>query len=74
MLNSTATPSSGQAVPGGIEPESIFMTTHYLDEAERLCDRLAIMDKGRIVACDTLANLLSPTGESILEVRGGRRQ
>ena len=50
---------------------TIFMTTHYLDEAERLCDRLAIMDKGRIVACDTPANLLSSIGESILEVRVG---
>ena len=45
------------------------MTTHYLDEAERLCDRLAIMDKGRIVACDTPANLISSIGESVLEVR-----
>jgi ABC-2 type transport system ATP-binding protein len=48
---------------------TIIMTTHYLDEAERLCDRLAIMDSGRIVACDTPANLLAAAGEEILEVR-----
>jgi ABC-2 type transport system ATP-binding protein len=48
---------------------TIIMTTHYLDEAERLCDRLAIMDSGRIVACDSPANLLAAAGEEILEVR-----
>jgi ABC-2 type transport system ATP-binding protein len=45
------------------------MTTHYLDEAERLCDRLAIIDSGSIVACDTPANLLASMGPEILEVR-----
>jgi len=33
-------------------------TTHYLEEAEDLCDRIAIMDEGRVVACGTLAELL----------------
>ena len=32
---------------------TLILTTHYMDEAERLCDRLAIMDRGRVVACDT---------------------
>ncbi len=32
---------------------TIVLTTHYMEEAERLCDRLAIMDDGRIVALDT---------------------
>src|SRR6202023_967108 len=32
---------------------TILLTTHYLDEAERLCDRIAIMHLGRIVALDT---------------------
>jgi hypothetical protein len=45
------------------------LTTHYLDEAERLCDRLAIIDGGRIVACDTPARLLADLGEAILELR-----
>jgi ABC-2 type transport system ATP-binding protein len=48
---------------------TIILTTHYLDEAERLCDRLAIIDAGRIVACDTPAALLASVGEEILELR-----
>ena len=32
---------------------TVFLTTHYLDEAEVLCDRVAIMDAGRIIALDT---------------------
>jgi len=48
---------------------TILLTTHYLDEAERLCDRIAVLDDGRIVACDTPANLLSSLGDSVLEVR-----
>lgn len=35
------------------EGRTIFMTTHYMDEAERLCDRIAIINKGRIIALDT---------------------
>jgi ABC-2 type transport system ATP-binding protein len=34
------------------------MTTHYLDEAELLCDRVAIMDQGKIIALDTPQNLV----------------
>jgi len=34
------------------------MTTHYMDEAEILCDRIAIMDNGEIVAIDTPKNLI----------------
>jgi ABC-type multidrug transport system ATPase subunit len=37
---------------------TILYTTHYLEEAEVLCDRIAIMDEGRVVACGTLAELL----------------
>jgi ABC-2 type transport system ATP-binding protein len=48
---------------------TILLTTHYLDEAERLCDRIAIVDAGRIVACDTPANLLAALGNQVLEVR-----
>jgi len=48
---------------------TILLTTHYLDEAERLCDRLAIIDAGRIVACDTPAALLASVGDEILELR-----
>jgi ABC-2 type transport system ATP-binding protein len=48
---------------------TIIITTHYLDEAERLCDRLAIIESGRIVACDTPASLLASIGPEVLEVR-----
>ena len=48
---------------------TIIMTTHYLDEAERLCDRLAIIDAGRIVACDTPGALLASIGDEVIDVR-----
>ncbi len=35
------------------ERRTILMTTHYIEEAERLCDRVAIVDEGRIIAMDT---------------------
>ncbi|HRF28193.1 MAG TPA: ABC transporter ATP-binding protein [Candidatus Saccharibacteria bacterium] len=37
---------------------SVIMTTHYMDEAEILCDRIAIMDNGKIIALDTPKNLI----------------
>jgi ABC-2 type transport system ATP-binding protein len=37
---------------------TILLTTHYLEEAETLCDRIAIIDRGRVVACDTTPALL----------------
>lgn len=37
---------------------TVIMTTHYMDEAEVLCDRIAIMDNGKIVAIDTPQNLI----------------
>lgn len=37
---------------------SVIMTTHYMDEAEILCDRIAIMDNGKIVAIDTPKKLI----------------
>jgi ABC-2 type transport system ATP-binding protein len=48
---------------------TIIMTTHYLDEAERLCDRVAVIDTGTIVACDTPSNLLASMGREVLELR-----
>jgi ABC-2 type transport system ATP-binding protein len=48
---------------------TIIMTTHYLDEAERLCDRVAIVNTGTVVACDTPANLLASIGDEVLELR-----
>jgi len=37
---------------------SVILTTHYMDEAEVLCDRIAIMDAGKIIALDTPKNLI----------------
>jgi len=37
---------------------SVIMTTHYMDEAEILCDRIAVMDNGKIIAIDTPKNLI----------------
>jgi ABC-2 type transport system ATP-binding protein len=37
---------------------SVIMTTHYMDEAEVLCDRIAVMDDGKIIAIDTPKNLI----------------
>ena len=41
------------------EGATIFLTTHYLEEAERLCDRDAVIVKGRIVALDTVFGINS---------------
>ena len=46
-----------------------LITTHYLDEAQRLCDRIAIVSGGRIVAMDTPAGLVAALGGEILEAR-----
>ncbi len=39
------------------EQRTILLTTHYIEEAERLCDRVAIVDEGRIIALDTPSRL-----------------
>lgn len=41
---------------------TIFLTTHYMDEAERLCDRVGIIDQGRMIALDTPAQLVNRLG------------
>ena len=46
---------------------TIFLTTHYMDEADSLCDRIAIIDQGKINALDTPANLKSSLGNEIVE-------
>lgn len=42
--------------------KTVFMTTHYMEEAETLCDRVGIMDHGRLIALDTPRNLVSSLG------------
>ncbi|MBV9605265.1 MAG: ABC transporter ATP-binding protein [Solirubrobacterales bacterium] len=51
------------------EEMTIVLTTHYLDEAQRLCDRVAIIHQGTIVALDSPAALLAGLGREILEFR-----
>jgi ABC-2 type transport system ATP-binding protein len=48
---------------------TIVLTTHYLEEAQRLCDRVAIIHAGAIVALDTPAALLAGLGDELLELR-----
>ncbi|MFQ6085213.1 MAG: ATP-binding cassette domain-containing protein [Candidatus Bathyarchaeia archaeon] len=48
------------------EGVTILITTHYMDEAERLCDRVAIIDFGRILAVDTPDNLKRGLGEDVV--------
>jgi ABC-2 type transport system ATP-binding protein len=47
---------------------TIVLTTHYLDEAEKLCDRIAVMNGGRIVASGTPDELRAQLGRELLEL------
>ena len=44
---------------------SILLTTHYMEEAERLCDRVAIVDHGRMIALGTPAELIAVLASSL---------
>jgi len=45
---------------------SVLITTHYLDEAEQLSDRIAIIDKGKITACGSLGEFFSKMGKTVV--------
>jgi len=47
---------------------TILYTTHYMEEAELLCDRVAIMDEGQIIALDTPQNLINTLGMGIIHI------
>ena len=49
------------------EGKTIIFSTHIMSEAEKLCDRIAIIHGGRILACDTLEKLRAATGAHYLE-------
>jgi len=48
---------------------TIVLTTHYLEEAEELCDEIAIINHGEVVACDATANLLGQLDEKVITIR-----
>jgi len=48
---------------------TIILTTHYMDEADRLCDRIAIIDHGKIIAIDTPKNLKDGLGGDLVTIR-----
>jgi ABC-2 type transport system ATP-binding protein len=52
------------------ERRTVLLTTHYIEEAERLCDRVAIMDRGQLVALGTPRELIARSGQGArLEIR-----
>lgn len=50
-----------------LQGRCVLFSTHYMDEAERLCDHIAIISKGKIVASGTPSTLISQTGKTNLE-------
>lgn len=48
---------------------TIVLTTHYLEEAEELCDEIAIINHGEVVACDSTQNLLAQVDEKQIIIR-----
>jgi len=48
---------------------TVLLVTHFMEEAERLCDRLALIDRGRVVAVDTPAGLAERTGGQRMRFR-----
>jgi ABC-2 type transport system ATP-binding protein len=51
---------------------TIILTTHYIDEAEELCDRVGVIDKGRIIEIGTPRELIARHCERYFEVKGER--
>ena len=48
---------------------TVFLTTHYIEEAERLCDRIAFINKGKIIKMDTVKKFIDDISQSnIIEV------
>jgi ABC-2 type transport system ATP-binding protein len=51
------------------EKVTVILTTHYMEEADMLCDRIGIIDKGKIVALDTPARLKASLGGDIIKIK-----
>ena len=55
------------------EGRSVLLTTHYMDEAERLCDRVGVVDKGKMIALGTPAELIASLGgQQVIELASDR--
>jgi len=52
---------------------TIILTTHYLSEAEEMCDRIAIINKGRLIALDTTENMLNKIQSKIVKFKINRK-
>jgi ABC-2 type transport system ATP-binding protein len=52
---------------------TIILTTHYMEEAQELCGRIAIIDHGKVVALDSPGNLIRAIGGDIVFLRGNLR-
>lgn len=52
-----------------LEGHTVVLTTHYLEEAEALCNRVAVLKQGRIAALDSMHNLVRSTRDYTLELR-----
>jgi len=53
---------------------TIILTTHYMEEADKLCDRIAIIDKGKIIALDTSERLKESIGGDVIEIISSERE
>jgi ABC-2 type transport system ATP-binding protein len=55
--------------------KTIIYTTHYMEDATRLCDRVAIIDQGRLMACDSVSGLIRQHGgDSTIVIHDGQHQ
>lgn len=53
-----------------IQGRTVVITTHYIEEAEALCDRIGILSKGRLIAVDTPDNLKTMVGRYVVDIIG----
>jgi ABC-2 type transport system ATP-binding protein len=53
---------------------TMILTTHYMDEADRLCDRVAIMDKGKLIAANTPEKLKEEIGGDVITITSSERE
>ena len=52
---------------------TIILTTHYLEEAEALCEKIAILNKGKLIACDDTSDLLAKVNLKVINVKFNNR-